>query len=348
MDQQELESVVARVLAGVFFFKSEGSLYKILDSTPEQSVLADYIVEEACEDLAYTSDFMDRKDAELIHQRMGTWTNEDDANLKKGEEHVDDLKIALYKTLLSKNKQKQIRNQLDGVRKSLNKAYFKRENVYAGTLETHKRALKDKFLTAINISDLAGNHPYTVENFWTEDSYLATVATESVSVGFIGQAAIREASRKQPWRSYWNAAKADVFSKPLAEVGSIQRLIVTFSQMYDNARQHPECPAEDVFNDDDVFDGWMLHDNKLRLKEQRQKQIDSTVGSKGDEVFIMAADQEEANEIFNVNHDRERFQMGRKLKQIRESDRNLDDIELVDNQEKLQVMSNQQAKDRRK
>ena len=62
----------------------------------------------------------------------------------------------------------------------------------------------------------------------------------------------------------------------------------------------------------------------------------------------MAADQAEANEIFNVNHDRERFQMGRKLKQIRESDRNLDDIELVDNQEKLQVMSNQQAKDRRK
>ena len=52
--------------------------------------------------------------------------------------------------------------------------------------------------------------------------------------------------------------------------------------------------------------------------------------------------------IFNVNHDRERFQMGRKLKQIRESDRNLNDIELVDNQEKLQVMSNQQAKDRRK
>ena len=62
----------------------------------------------------------------------------------------------------------------------------------------------------------------------------------------------------------------------------------------------------------------------------------------------MATDQEEANEIFNVNHDRERFQMGRKLKQIRESDRNLNDIELVDNQEKLQVMSNQQAKDRRK
>mgnify|MGYP003109107902 CR=1 FL=1 len=348
MDLQELESVVARILAGVSFFKSEGSLYRVLDSTPEQSVLADYIVAEACEDLAYTSNFMERIDAELIHQRMGTWTNQDDLNIKASEAHVDDLKIALYKTLMSKKKQKQIRKQLEGVRKSLSLAYFKKDGIYAGTLETHKKNLKDKFLTAINISDLAGNHPYTVENFWTEDSYLANAATEAVAVGYIGQDVIREASRKNPWRSYWNAAKADVFSKPLAEVGSVQRLIVTFSQMYDNARQHPECPADDVFDDDDVFDGWMLHDNKLRVKEQRQKQIDSTVGSKGDEVFIMASDQEEANEIFDVNHDRQRFQMGRKLKQIRESDRNLDDIELVDNQEKLQVMSNQQAKDRRK
>jgi hypothetical protein len=85
---------------------------------------------------------------------------------------------------------------------------------------------------------------------------------------------------------------------------------------------------------------------KQRKKDQKQRQIDKTVGSKGDEVFIMAGDQDEANEIFDVNHDRERFNIGRKMKQIKSSNRNLDDIELVDNQEKMRKISNNKTRPR--
>lgn len=346
MTPQELDSTVSRILAGVTFFRLDSSLYKILEATPEQNVLADYLVEEACEDLLFGGQFIDKQQAELIHQRMGTWTNVDNEGIKKSEEHIDDLKIALYKTMMSKKKQKQLKKQLAGIRKALNEAYGKREAIYASTIETHKRGLKEKFLTAINIRNLEGMSYYTIENFWTEDAYLMDRASEFMNKNFLAQDRVREASRKQPWRSYWNASKAAAFSKPLAELGSSQRLIITYSQMYDNARQHPECPAEDVFDDDDIFDGWMLHDQKQRLKDQKQRQIDKTVGSKGDEVFIMAGDQEEANEIFDVNHDRERFNLGRKLKQIKASDRNLDDIELVDNQEKMRRMSNNKTRPR--
>lgn len=339
MTPKELESMIARILAGVTFFKSGETLYKILEATPEQHVLADYIIDEACEDLIFGDNFIPRGEAEIIHQRMGTWTSQDNSSIKTSEEHIDDLKIALYKTMMSKKKQEMIKKQLDGVRKALHKAYFKREAIYASTIETHKQLLKEKFLIAINITDLKGKFYYTIDNFWTQDAYLMDKAVDHMNTKFIPQEGIREASRKQPWRSYWNASKADVFSKPLAELGSSQRLIITYSQMYDNARQHPECPPDNVFEDDDLFDGWMLHDNKKRVKEQRQKTIDGTVGNKGDEVFVVAHDQEEANEIFDVNHDQERFQVKRRFHQLKGSDRPLDDIELIDNQEKLRKLA---------
>lgn len=337
MTQSELESVVDRILSGIRFFRANGQLYKILDPTPEQKVLAQHMIEEACQASAFDH-FIPREEAELIFQRNGLWTNQDNSNIENSEKHLDDLKIALYKTMMSQKKQKQIKRQIEGVRTALNEAYFKREEVYGSTLERHKDQLKVQFLTAINIRDLDGNQIYTIDNFWSHEAHLMNRAVDYVNTNFIPQDQVREASRKQPWRSYWNSVKANVFNKPVSDLNNSQRLIITFSQMYDNAYQHPETPPDNVFEDDDLFDGWMLFDKKKREREQKQQTIDSTVGNKGSEVFVMAHDQDEANEIFDVNHDQERFQMKRRLNQIKNSEQPIDDINLIDNQEKLRKL----------
>ena len=122
---------------------------------------------------------------------------------------------------------------------------------------------------------------------------------------------LREIVRTDPWRSYWGSApKHNIFGSTSKELNLIQRSAVLFAKMYENVYQNPDCPPDDVFEDDDMFDGWMIKERIKREKDKDKKAVDNMAGNaKGGEVFLVAENRSDADKIFAVNAQTERMKI---------------------------------------
>ena len=88
--------------------------------------------------------------------------------------------------------------------------------------------------------------------------------------------------------------------------------------MYDNARQSPEAPPDEVFNDDDAFDGWSTIQRKEADKYRDQKNADKISGQKGGEIF-MVTNREDAENIYDLNTHSDRMKVKNRLKEVKQA-----------------------------
>ena len=117
---------------------------------------------------------------------------------------------------------------------------------------------------------------------------------------------------------------------PSSHLNQFQRGMVAICKMYDNAAQHPDCPDDEVIDDDDMFDGWMIFENRKREKEKKKKRIDEIADQKGDELFVVAETHAEGQEIYSVNDDNEKMRLKGRFNQIRSSEAPIDEADLID------------------
>lgn len=113
---------------------------------------------------------------------------------------------------------------------------------------------------------------------------------------------IRNLAKKSSWCNTWYTIRgADIFKG----VPSIeQQLLLMWSKIYDNIKDSPDCPSEELILDNDAIDGWLI----LQKEEYNKKKIENTsklkVNSKinnSQEVFIIAKTKEEADRIQKMN-----------------------------------------------
>ncbi len=114
---------------------------------------------------------------------------------------------------------------------------------------------------------------------------------------------LKEVARCDSWRSMWSVGKktnTPLFSSLLTKD---QISLSSYSSMYDNVREHPECPDEQVINDDDCLDGWFI-DTKKKVEQDKKKAgvISNKRISDSKEIFLMADDEESAQGIYELNN----------------------------------------------
>ncbi len=122
----------------------------------------------------------------------------------------------------------------------------------------------------------------------------------------IEEGEFRKMARTEPWRSIWSGRKADgLFGCPAVDYSDEQRALVCWSLLYDNVYEHPDCPGEDVINDDDCLDGWLIVQRRERKRGQVAKRIDDMIGNEkirnSAEIFIPAYTPEQVAEIESLN-----------------------------------------------
>tara|TARA_R110000751_G_scaffold46368_7_gene104409 strand:+ start:1877 stop:2701 length:825 start_codon:yes stop_codon:yes gene_type:complete len=128
---------------------------------------------------------------------------------------------------------------------------------------------------------------------------------------------IRKVAKSYEWVALKNAGFVfDVFS-----VNSIE--LVNWGRRYDNIRQHPECPEEDVFEDDDMLDGWTSY---IANKEDDTPENDSG----GAETFTIANSPEDVKRIQERNSPEVRFMM--KLREEKMKQGEVEDKDFADKQ----------------
>jgi len=113
---------------------------------------------------------------------------------------------------------------------------------------------------------------------------------------------IRDLAKKSSWCNTWYTIKGvNVFNG----VPSIeQQLLLMWSKIYDNIRDTPDGPSEELILDNDAIDGWLIiqreESDKKKAENTSKLKINSKINN-AQEVFIVAKTKEEADRIQGMN-----------------------------------------------
>jgi hypothetical protein len=105
---------------------------------------------------------------------------------------------------------------------------------------------------------------------------------------------LRDLSHNAPWETIWLAGKKEqsLFGKPAVELSFDQLRLISWSTMYDNIREHYETPPDEIVQNDDALDGWLIIQKEEKEQKQFEKRADGQVQNQkiknANEIYLMA------------------------------------------------------------
>jgi len=84
------------------------------------------------------------------------------------------------------------------------------------------------------------------------------------------QSTLRIIARSFEWRLMWNLCKenlSQLFNGPLTDINSNQKMLIYWSRVYDSVYEDPNKPSEDIIENDDSLDAWLLERNSPENKK---------------------------------------------------------------------------------
>lgn len=252
----------------------------------------------------------------------GMWDPHDDQNAKKMEDQIEELKVLAFQSYFDKKK-------LAGIKKQI-------RHVEGQMIELRLKSRQLDHVTCTGLANFARKSWIVAHTTKLADGSLFDFKTHSLSYimdmyayNSIDTKTFRVLARTNPWRAMWGSSRerADVFGKPSCQLDTNQLGLCSYSGMYDNVYESPESPKEEIVEDDDCLDGWFVLQKRKLEKQKKELQKSDIVGnskvSNSDEVFLMAQNQHEANEIYSLNDPLARSTIAQRQNQIREADGSL-------------------------
>lgn len=346
MDQRTLGIYLSRILSGFYLFFFHSKKYKLIYPNVSIRYEADIYAQEEYINNKF-NDWIYDEDILNTLMMMGVWNPMMETELKDIESKIENLKIDLYKNFLQTNRNKQIKRQLSSTKKRFNYLYNIRHSLDHLTLTGYVALLKNQYILVHSLYDHNNNKLY--DNIDDVDFTFFNAIANTIYENVIPADTFRQIARSDSWRSYWSANKDYIFDKAVCDWTDEQRTLVVLTRMYDNAYEHPECPSDNIINDDDAFDGWMILQRKESEKEKNKKRTEKLLGNKLDkagEVFVVANSPEEAQDIYNLNSNTARFTIKERENIILNSTDIVESSNLPDVQRDLTSQQNQIFKDK--
>ena len=347
MDKQSVNLYLSRILSGFYIFLFNDKKYKLVYPDMRLKYKAEIYAAECYEQNKY-SDWIYEDNIVDYLVEAGLWRYDGDDNLKKIESQIEDNKVELYQSLLNPPKQKQIRKTLSSLKKNYNTLYNTRHSLDGLTPQGYADLIKNQYILIHSIYNIKDIKIFKSKNidYQKLNNISNTIAEYTIDIE-----TFRKIARNDAWKNYWSANKNYIFDKPAIDWTDEQRTLVVLTKMYDSAYEHPECPADPVFEDDDMFDGWMIYQRregeKIRNKNRTEKLLEDKNLGKANEVYIMASSKEEAQSIYALNDNTGRHIISERNKLLVPG-KEVKEADLPDVQRDMQMMSNQQLANSKK
>jgi hypothetical protein len=346
-DNKELEFLANRILLGKYIFIYENKRYYQTIPTLDIKVSADFLYEQTYEENVFNDNFFSESYVKLILMKIESIPIDYDARYSKLEKQLEAIKIDLYKKFSNKSYRVKAKKEIDLIKNTMNKMYNSRHSLDYLLLDNFCNKIKNEFILSHTIYDDTNKLVFDYNNnleFVSFNNMVQFIAYHNT----ITIDTIKKIARSNYWKNYWSASK-NVLSNSACEWSDEQKALINISNMYDRINEHSECPDEEVIDDDDALDGWMLWQKKKSLQEKKIKGVDELLGSKGknsSEVFLLAnSNNEEIQEISELN-DSESLQAYRsRINKTMSSDRAINEYEFADVQNKLRKELKERSKD---
>jgi len=326
---------VSRLCAGYAKYRVRGVEYKV--ALPTYSLL--YDAEEECVQLRHKCRFDDMLNDQRVVSVListGQWVPQGDYNLQELHKNIENYKIRAYTTLLgAKIEHEKILKLLKLSKARASEQERIRHSLDGYTLDGLMSWWKQRYVLY---------HSSTPK----PDGFALAALFDSMIADALNVEQYREVARTEPWRSLWSIKKNDIFDELCDE----RRTLVLFSRMYDGAYENSDCPPDDVIENDDLFDGWLLKQKREHDREKLDRRLEkdglTSKHPNAGEIFIPAATQDEANRIMGRNTIQNRAAIQTRQRMIQHAGTDgVTDNKMPDVQRRLQQESNKMFKERK-
>jgi hypothetical protein len=183
------------------------------------------------------------------------------------------------------------------------------------------------------------------EDYWEQECSLIDKVMVKLMEGRLTEAEFREVARTEPWRSVWNSYKFEgcSFGCSPCDYTDDQKVLANWSSLYDNIYQNPDAPPEDVINDDDLLDGWLILQRRERGKGiSKEEEVDANSKIRNsDEVFVVAETTEDARKVVEGLNDAHGIAVQKQKFAYIKDKGEVAEAELPDVKQKLRLQSTQ-------
>lgn len=351
MDQKRKEYLLSTLISGQLHFRQNSINPPYFLSCP--NLLVRTIAQSIYEESLYNNRFekwITNSTAKQILINRGIISPIIDEQIKNLEQSLEDLKVNLYKSMFSTTDEKRIRKEISLVRQKISELDKNKGELFYLTLEGFATRLKFMVLIAGSLyNSFTQKRVYTNEEIKEPDFFFLDFITNQRGKVEPTDKEIREIARNQSWRTTWSLGKPNPFNKSPINLTEYQQSLLVYSNMYDNIRESTECPPDNIINDDDTCDGWLILQSRKREKDMRERQTKDTLGKASDaqELFIPAKGKEDFDRINSLNDSGTKIVMKQREAQIKRHGV-VKDGDLMDNRVKKQGMTVEQFKEKHK
>lgn len=298
----DIESSIYRIITGHYFIIIDGKTYKVVSPRLSIKQEAHSVYMAVLQQYKFdNASWLTEKEKYTVLYKNELWNEAKEKELQAFSKRLEDMKIELYLKYLDIPMRKKIKSSIETGKREIQKMLNSKISLDHMTLESYATNIKNEHIISNTVYNMDGSKVFDKQNM---DSDLLEIFIKEISENTIDMTTLREIARSDLWKSYWDAAKNNIFPPPAYEWTDEQRLLINLSKMYDSVREHPEAPDDDIINDDDALDGWILFNKRKAEKERKKSKVMDAIGGKyknANEIFLVTNSEEESREVYSLN-----------------------------------------------
>lgn len=343
----DLELLLYRILSGKILFYYKNDQYELRSPSVNTRYEAQIIYDNIINDEKY-NDWIRADYLENILISLNLWSKDTLKIIKDIEKKIDRTKVDMYLSAAISDKLKKLRKILKDYKNQLNKILDHKITLFGNTLEGYASGIKNEYILCNTL--FKNNNrvfPRSISNDQASYIYFNDLVTE-VNKQNLDIDMYKKLARSGLWRSYWNCNKDNIFNESVCDWTDDQRTLVSVTRMYDNVYEHPDCPSDNIIEDDDLLDGWMIHQREKNQRTKKQSQIDEMNPKlkNAQEVFLIPQNDQDIEDIIGLNDMDSLIKMKQKINYIKSVGEVAED-QLPDVQMELRQRMNEAIKNRK-
>ena len=301
----DLENLLYRIINGYYTISIDDVVYKIVFPNIAIKQASHHLYLKTIEEQKYdTNAWIADSHIEHLLNIYNIWNPDLEKQLNQLVKDLEKAKIELYKNFSNSEVKRSIKDLILNINNNINEYYNKKHYFDYLTLEYYAQNIKNQYLITNMVYDIEGNRIFKDDNFENINYLFLEKILYEIHKNTLDTITIKKIVRTDLWKSYWNVSKEKIFPGTVKDWTDEQRSLINFSKVLDSIREHMEAPAEEIMDDDDALDGWILYQNHKNDTERKKKQISDKFGldkKQAGEVFLFTNNNEEKEEIYSLN-----------------------------------------------
>ncbi len=316
MKDYEIQYLLSKILLGYQIVEWKHLTLHIHPLNIRQNYLAQKVFVEAYEE-ALLSGVFTREEMLDYMIEQGVWSEEKEFKLLENVTSMENEKINIYSNFLVPQLREGHRRRLRQLEKEQTKLHkIKHANDHADCegIATYSR-------WNWIIENTTTNEDGTPYDFSDVDVSFVLRLTEKDPISSEDMRAI---VRSYYWQKVWVNGGKDaerILRRPSFEFSREQEDLLAWTRLYSSLDEATDKPPQNVIEDDDALDGWLIKRRKETEKQQGQDRFEEIAGKhqNADHVLVPARSQEEAQKIYDLNGPEGKMNVESRLKTVKES-----------------------------